>query len=233
MLDGVMSGREVMPDAQSVLVVCAHPDDESFGLGAAISTFTAAGTSTSVLCLTHGEASTLGADVADLGTVRSEELAAAAAELGVDDVRLLNYGDGRLTGEPLDELSGAVAEMIDRSHADLLLVFDEGGITGHADHCRATEAALAAAHDRGLKVLAWAMSDEVADALNREFSAGFVGRDATQIDVRTRVNRERQERAIACHVSQSRDNPVLRRRLALQGEWEVFRWLTPELVQRA
>ena len=228
-----MSGREAMPDARSVLVVCAHPDDESFGLGAAISTFAAAGTSTSVLCFTHGEASTLGADVADLGSVRSKELAAAAAELGVDDVRLLHYADGRLADEPLDELSGAVVEMIDRSHADLLLVFDEGGITGHADHCRATEAALAAAHDRRLKVLAWAMSDEVAGALNEEFSAGFVGRDATQIDLRTRVDRERQERAIACHVSQSYDNPVLRRRLALQGEWEVFRWLTPGSAQRA
>ena len=222
-----------MPEARSVLVVCAHPDDESFGLGAAISAFAAAGTPTSVLCFTHGEASTLGADAADLGHVRSQELTAAAAELGVGDVRLLHYGDGRLADERLDELSDAVLEMIDRSDADVLLVFDEGGITGHADHCRATEAALAAASDRRLKVLAWAMSDVVADALNREFSAGFVGRDARQIDLRTRVNRERQERAIACHVSQSHDNPVLRRRLALQGEWEVFRWLTPESVQRA
>jgi hypothetical protein len=39
------------------------------------------------------------------------------------------------------------------------------------------------------------------------------------------VDRARQHRAIACHVSQATDNPVLRRRLALQGDREVFRWL--------
>ena len=221
----VPSGREIMADAHFVLVVCAHPDDESFGLGAAISTFAASDTPTSVLCFTHGEASTLGHDVADLGRVRSEELAAAAVELGVQDVELLHYGDGRLVDEPLNRLSEDVMRMIDRSAADLLLVFDEGGITGHADHCRATEAALAAANERGIKVLAWAMSDEVASALNQEFGTEFIGRNATQIDVRTRVNRDRQQRAIACHVSQANDNPVLRRRLELQGDREVFRWL--------
>jgi len=217
--------RETLPEARSVLVVCAHPDDESFGLGAAISTFGESGASTAVLCFTHGEASTLGVDVGDLGQVRSEELATAAVELGVRDVELLHYGDGRLSEEPLEELSDHVDQMIDRSTADLLLVFDEGGITGHADHCRATEAALLAARKRGVAVLAWAMDGEVATALNQEFGAGFIGRDASQIDLSTRVDRSRQRRAIACHVSQASDNPVLRRRLALQGDREVFRWL--------
>ncbi|MBW4029400.1 MAG: PIG-L family deacetylase [Acidobacteria bacterium] len=219
--------RETLPEARSVLVVCAHPDDESFGLGAAISTFGESGASTTVLCFTHGEASTLGADVGDLGQVRSEELATAAVELGVRDVELLHYGDGRLSEESLGELSDHVDQMIDRSTADLLLVFDEGGITGHADHCRATEAALAAARERGLAVLAWAMDDEVATALNQEFGAGFIGREANEIDLSTHVDRSRQRRAIACHVSQASDNPVLRRRLVLQGDREVFRWLVP------
>ncbi len=217
--------HESLPDARSVLVVCAHPDDESFGLGAAISTFGESGASTAVLCFTHGEASTLGADVDDLGAVRSRELRAAAAELGVDDVELLHYGDGRLEEESIDELITHVHQMMDRSGADLLLVFDEGGITGHADHCRATDAALAAAVERGVPVLAWAMAGDVAATLNEEFGTRFIGRDDAHVDVRTRVDRSRQQRAILRHETQATDNPVLRRRLTLQGDREVFRWL--------
>jgi hypothetical protein len=40
-------------------VVVAHPDDESFGLGAIISQMTATGAAVHILCYTHGEASTL------------------------------------------------------------------------------------------------------------------------------------------------------------------------------
>jgi len=56
-----------LPGAISVLAVCAHPDDESFGLGATLAAFAAAGSSTALLCFTHGETSTLGADIAELG----------------------------------------------------------------------------------------------------------------------------------------------------------------------
>jgi len=52
------AGR-LLPAWPSVLAVIAHPDDESFGLGAVIDQFTAAGTAVHILCYTHGEASTL------------------------------------------------------------------------------------------------------------------------------------------------------------------------------
>ena len=45
--------------ARSVLAICAHPDDESFGLGAVLSAFVDAGARVSLLCFTRGEASTL------------------------------------------------------------------------------------------------------------------------------------------------------------------------------
>ena len=41
-----------------VLAVCAHPDDESFGLGGVIAALVAAGTRVDLICLTGGEAST-------------------------------------------------------------------------------------------------------------------------------------------------------------------------------
>lgn len=72
---------DAVPRATSVLAVCAHPDDESFGLGAALSAFVDSGCATAVLCLTHGEASTLGEAPtlgAGLGRTRATELAAAS-----------------------------------------------------------------------------------------------------------------------------------------------------------
>lgn len=97
-----------LPGATSVLAVCAHPDDESFGLGATLAGFTAAGSSTAVLCFTHGESSTLGAITTELGQVRVAELADAASELGVDHVELFDYRDGALDREPIDRRNTSV-----------------------------------------------------------------------------------------------------------------------------
>ncbi len=214
-----------LPAATSVLAVCAHPDDESFGLGAALAVFANTGASTAVLCFTHGEATTLGAGTSELSQVRAAELANAAAELGVHRVELLDYPDGELSDQPLDRLSEHVFEAAGRVRADLLLVFDEGGITGHLDHRRATEAALVFAKEASLPVLAWAVPEAVATSLNTEFGTGFIGREAQELDLVVDVDRRIQHRAIAHHASQATDNPVLWRRLELSGDREAFRWL--------
>jgi LmbE family N-acetylglucosaminyl deacetylase len=207
----------------SVLAVIAHPDDESFGLGAVLSHAAARGAMVSVLCFTRGEASTLRQSADELGAVRAAELKTAATELDVREVVLLDYPDGQLAAVPMTELVEEVRAFTMREAPELLLVFDASGVTGHPDHCRATEAAVLAAPD--VPVLAWVVPREVADALNAEFCASFVGRDDREIDLVIRVHREAQHRAIARHVSQCTDNPVLRRRLELQGNLESFRWL--------
>ncbi|HLX87898.1 MAG TPA: PIG-L deacetylase family protein [Acidimicrobiales bacterium] len=214
-----------VPVASSVLAVCAHPDDESFGLGAVLDRFVAAGTSVSVLCFTHGEASTLGLSAGVLHEVRAAELVVAAAALGVGRVRLLDHPDGALATVPLEQLADQVRSMADQVGAQLLVVFDVGGITGHPDHCRATEAALAGAPD--LPALAWSLPRRVADELNDELATGFVGRADHEIDLVVTVDREVQRRAIASHTSQCADNPVLWRRLELLGDREALRWLLP------
>jgi LmbE family N-acetylglucosaminyl deacetylase len=211
---------------RSVLAVCAHPDDESFGLGAVLSTFTELGIETRVLCFTHGEASTLGETSHDLATVRAGELAAAARVLGVSSVHLLSYADGALRHVPLEELNREVERSAVADSVDCLLVFDKGGITGHPDHDRATEAALATAEQLGIPVLAWALPSTVTATLNREFNTGFVGREPAQIDLVIEVDRRLQREAISCHASQATDNPVLWRRLELLADTESLRWLS-------
>jgi LmbE family N-acetylglucosaminyl deacetylase len=221
------------PPATSVLAVCAHPDDESFGLGAVLAAFTRAGTRCSLLCFTRGEASTLGAGNGRLRQVRAAELAAAAEVLGLEWTVLLDHPDGALGEVPLPELEEAVREQIEQSGAGMLLVFDEGGVTGHSDHCRATEAALAAAERDDLTVVAWTIPSSTAHALNEEFGTCFVGRPPGWIDLTIAADRPLQAAAIACHASQSTDNPVLRRRLELLGPNEHLRVLRRSTTQRA
>lgn len=212
-------------DVRRALAVVAHPDDESFGLGAVLDALARRGAPSALLCFTHGESSTLGKRPESLARIRARELAAAASILGVAGTTLLSYPDGGLGSAPLAGLAAHVRRMIERHRPTHLLVFDTDGVTGHPDHRRATEAALAAAGD--LPVLAWAIPDSVATALNAEFGTSFAGRPLAQPGRPLMVDRARQWEAIARHRSQSADNPVLHRRLALQGDHEYLRVLAP------
>lgn len=215
-----------LPNWTSVLAVVAHPDDESFGLGAILSTFVDSGSTVSVLCFTRGEASTLHGVDGDLATIRADELAAAARELGITDVRLASYPDGQL--EEVDEaaLRQDIEEMAELVSASGMVVFDSKGVTGHPDHKRATEVALEVAAQRGIEVLGWTIPAEVAATLNAEFGASFVGHDLSQVDLVIEVDRATQNRAVACHPSQVVPGSVLWRRLELLGNHEYLRRLS-------
>ena len=213
------------PPAASVLVVCAHPDDESFGLGAVLAHLATDGTKLAVLCFTHGEASTLHGVDGDLNVIRAAELEAASDHLGVGHIELLDYPDGGLKAQPRDALVEHILQTAADIDPDWLLVFDQGGITGHPDHQAATEAALEAAAVLDLPVLGWAIPAAVASALNDEFGTAFVGRDDGDCQIVLKVDRVRQLEAINCHASQSTDNPVMRRRLELQQDVERLRVL--------
>jgi N-acetylglucosamine malate deacetylase 2 len=216
-----------LPAMASALAVVAHPDNE-FGLGGVLAALHAMGTKVAVVCFTHGEASTLGAELLDgddLHAVRTAELAQASRALGLEDVELYDYPDGQLCAVPVDELADQVEAAALRHNSDLLVVFDEGGVTGHPDHSHATRVALATAERLDRPVLAWAVTKTVADKLNAEFGTRFVGRPDSNVDLFIEVDRNSQLAAIACHRSQSAANPVLWRRLDLTGDREPLRLL--------
>ena len=200
----------------TIVAVVAHPDDESFGLGALLAALATAGAETRVVCLTHGEASTLGTS-AELGAIRHRELLAAAAVLGVKRVRLADYPDGRL-GDVAPTLLDSEIEA-DLADAAVVVVFEPAGVTGHLDHRAATAAAARVAERHGLLVLEWGVAAEVAAALNAEFGTAFAPLTGLDVD----VDRTAQLAAIDCHQSQSHHNPMLFRRLALQGPFERVR----------
>ena len=208
-------------------MVIAHPDDESFGLGAVIDQLTAAGAAVHILCYTHGGASTLNETQADLHQARGAELRQAAAELGAAGITLLDYPDGGLAGIPAGELAGHAAAAAARVSARGVLVFDDTGITGHPDHKAATSAAVRAGRQAGLPVLAWTLPAAVAARLSAETGQDFSGQPPGRIDLRLRVSRQRQRRAALLPATQISPGAVLWRRLQLLGECEHLRWLVP------
>ncbi|MFZ5870528.1 MAG: PIG-L deacetylase family protein [Actinomycetota bacterium] len=219
-----MSGAR-LPHWRSVLAVVAHPDDESFALGAVLAAFADAGARVGVLCLTRGEASTLHGVDGDLAQLRADELAAAARVLGLDAVELLAYPDGRLTEVDLDELAKHVAAAARSVGAEGLLGFDLTGVTGHPDHARATLAAVRAAEELDLPVLGWTVPLAVAERLRAEHGAPFDGHRPGEIDLAVAVDRATQLQAVACHPSQAVPGSVMWRRIELLGDREHLRWL--------
>lgn len=201
------------------LAEVAHPDDESFGLGALLAALVASGSTARALCLTHGEASTLGA-ADELGALRQAELAEAARRLCVGEVDLDDSPDGGLTALPHGVLDEAVERWV--GDAVLFVVFDPGGVTGHPDHRTASASAERVAARRGLPILERGVPPDVAATLRAELGVPFVALDGPGVSDVT-VDRDPQWTAIAAHVSQATDTPVLGRRLALQGDRERVR----------
>jgi len=84
---------------ERVLVVTAHPDDVDFSVGGTVASFTGAGIEVTYCVITDGDAGGIdrAATRAEVAALRRREQVAAAAVLGVDDVRFLGYKDGELT----------------------------------------------------------------------------------------------------------------------------------------
>jgi LmbE family N-acetylglucosaminyl deacetylase len=207
----------------AALAVVAHPDDESFGLGALLAGLVERGTQVSLLCFTHGERSTRSDPGEDLGRRRASELEAAADRLGLCSVTLLDFLDGTLSSFPEGRLDQEIEETL--GFATTLVVFEPSGVTGHPDHRAVTAAAERVAVRWGLNLLEWGIGMEVATSLNREFRTDFIafvpGPSCAVLD----VDRSAQAEAIACHQSQVEHNPVVARRLELQGDRELIHWL--------
>jgi N-acetylglucosamine malate deacetylase 2 len=224
---GAARPGRLLPEWAKALVVVAHPDDESFGLGAIISQMTATGAAVHILCYTHGEASTLNQNRADLDTEREAELRHASTQLAVASVTLLGYPDGGLAAIPPTALAAQAIEVAARHRPDGLLVFDDTGVTSHPDHQAATRAAVLAAADTGLPVLAWALPAAIADRMRAETGQPFTGQPPGRLDLCVQVDRTRQRRAALAHASQISPSAVVWRRWQLQGNYEHLRWLLP------
>lgn len=145
-----------MPAAARILLIFAHPDDESFLAAGLARRCADRGGAVSLVTATRGEAGRVGDPPLcrreDLPALRERELRAAAGILGIAEVHLLDYRDQHLAEAPAADVRTALVERIRRFRPHLLVTFDPQGMNGHADHVAigrfALDAAAAAADPR-------------------------------------------------------------------------------------
>ena len=129
-----------MPDfsGRTILVVLAHPDDESLACGGTLARLADAGARIVLLCASRGEKGsvsdrTLVAN-ADLGSVRSRELHEAAKILGIAEVLIFAHPDGDLRWADVPQFHVEIVLAIQRYKPDGVITFAEDGLYWHLDH---------------------------------------------------------------------------------------------------
>jgi N-acetyl-1-D-myo-inositol-2-amino-2-deoxy-alpha-D-glucopyranoside deacetylase len=157
-----MSSPDDRAPGRRLLLVHAHPDDESIGTGATMAKYAAEGSQVTLVTCTLGELGEiippqlahLGADCEDrLGEYRIGELAAACAALGVTDHRFLGgpgrWRDSGMMGTPanddprcfwradVEEAAAALLGIIAEVRPQVLVSYDADGGYGHPDHIQA------------------------------------------------------------------------------------------------
>jgi N-acetyl-1-D-myo-inositol-2-amino-2-deoxy-alpha-D-glucopyranoside deacetylase len=156
--------------ARRLLLVHAHPDDESINNGATMAKYAAEGAHVTLVTCTLGEEGEvipsglahLAPDRDDvLGPYRAGELAEAMKELGVTDHRFLggpgrfrdsgmmgveqNDRAGAFWAADVDEAAAPLVEVIREVHPQVLVTYDPDGGYGHPDHIQAHRVAMRAA----------------------------------------------------------------------------------------
>lgn len=154
-------------DDRRILLVHAHPDDETITSGVTMARYLAEGAKVTLITCTAGEEGEvlipalehLSAKHSDtLGEHRVQELAEAMAILGVSDHRFLGgvgtYRDSGMMGEPANEhpqcfwradlLEAAthLVSVIREVRPTVLITYDEVGQYGHPDHIQAHRVAM-------------------------------------------------------------------------------------------
>lgn len=131
------------------MCVLAHPDDESLGTGGALAKYAAEGVATYLVTATRGERGRFG-DAKDspgpdiVGEARAAELLAAARELGLSEVRFLDYPDGGLDKVDAREAISRIAGHLRRVKPHVVITFGPDGAYGHTDHIAISQLTTAA-----------------------------------------------------------------------------------------
>jgi LmbE family N-acetylglucosaminyl deacetylase len=137
------------------LVIAAHPDDIEWGMAGTVARWVAESKTVSYVLVTRGEAGNDDPALSDeaAGLQREREQRAAAAAVGVQDVRFLDWPDDAVYYGP--ELRRALAREIRRVRPEIVLTgqgtqFWGSGHVNHADHRATTEATIDAILDASL-----------------------------------------------------------------------------------
>jgi N-acetyl-1-D-myo-inositol-2-amino-2-deoxy-alpha-D-glucopyranoside deacetylase len=140
----------------ALLLVHAHPDDETISTGGVMARYAAEGVRVVCVTCTGGELGEIVVAQLDtpenharLGEIRREELARALARLGPIESRLLGYRDSGMVGTPgnddpgcfwradVDEAVGRLVRIVRAVRPHVMVGYNDFGGYGHPDHVRA------------------------------------------------------------------------------------------------
>jgi N-acetyl-1-D-myo-inositol-2-amino-2-deoxy-alpha-D-glucopyranoside deacetylase len=155
-------GTDKRANDRRLLLVHAHPDDESIGTGATMAKYAAEGAGVTLVTCTLGElGEIIPPELADLawdkqnklGEYRIGELDAACKALGVTDHRFLGrpgrWHDSGMMGTPSNDWAGSfwrahveeaahvLLDVINEVRPQVMVTYDENGFYGHPDHIQA------------------------------------------------------------------------------------------------
>ncbi|CAK9185743.1 unnamed protein product [Ilex paraguariensis] len=139
---------------KNVLLVISHPDDESMFFSPTINYLTSRGHNLHILCLSTGNAD-------GMGNIRKEELYLASAILKVplQQVKILDHTDlqdgfGKVWNCNL--VARIIEEEIHTREIEVVITFDNYGVSGHCNHCDVNRGVRRLLHDTSqINVEAW------------------------------------------------------------------------------
>jgi LmbE family N-acetylglucosaminyl deacetylase len=206
--------REPAAFVERALCVLAHPDDVDFGSAGTVATWTEAGTEVVYCIVTDGDAGGFDETPREqMGPLRQAEQRAAAAAVGVEDVRFLGYPDGRL--ELTLDLRRDISRVIRQVQPQRVLTtsperfWDRIGAS-HPDHMTVGESTLRAVYPDARNPFAFPelLADEGLDAWTvSEVWLGASPQAHHAVDVTDVVDRKLA--ALHSHVTQVSHNPDL------------------------
>ena len=158
-------------DLGTILSVWAHRDDEGYCCGGIMAAAVATGQRVVCVTATRGELGSTDEsrwpNGPELAAVRTQELAAALAILGVTEHHWLDYPDGGCHEVDESEAVGRLRALIDEVQPDTILTFGPDGGTWHSDHIAVSSWASAAAEGTAVRVLEEANTPEREEAVNK------------------------------------------------------------------
>lgn len=127
-----------MRDApMSILAIFAHPDDE-IGSGSTLAHYTGSGVLANLVCASRGEAATIYCEDCatreNLAEVRTRELECACRNLGLAELRWLDWPDGGIAALPRYDAIRRVVAVIRQLQPDIIITHPDTGLYPHPDH---------------------------------------------------------------------------------------------------
>lgn len=119
-----------------LLLVFAHPDDESSSVAGTTAKYTQRGVPVDLICATRGEKGTRLDVPPDVDTAMAREagLRIAAGVTGIRNIYFLGYVDGDLEKADTREIADRLIDIMRKVRPEVVITFGPDGISGHPDH---------------------------------------------------------------------------------------------------